>query len=391
MTAERRGGRNKTITLSEAEIGGYLDLCPRSYPGSLPGAAGYVIYADAFEALAGLPDSFVDLLIADPPYNLAKIYAGKSFRKMSDGEYSDFTRRWLEAVRHTLKPAASVYVCCDWRTGMIVGNVLADFFTLRNRVTWQREKGRGAARNWKNSMEDIWFATVSPLEFTFNTDAVKVRRQVIAPYRVDGAPKDWVESAAGKFRDTFPSNFWDDISIPYWSMPENTNHPTQKPEKLFAKLVLASSRPGDLVLDPFLGSGTSAVVAKKLGRGFIGIEREAEYCAYAQKRLAMAELDGSIQGYTDGVFWERNTFKAQQREKSRPAGAGEASLFDRKRRRPAGAGEASLFDRGDSRPAGAGEASLFDKEKSRPAGMEGAGAEWRLEIWDGDESNGDES
>jgi site-specific DNA-methyltransferase (adenine-specific) len=96
-------------------------------------------------------------------------------------------------------------------------------------------------------------------------------------------------------------------------MPENTNHPTQKPEKLFAKLILASSNSGDMVLDPFVGSGTSAVVAKKLGRGFLGIEREADYCAYAQKRLEIADNTPNIQGYADGVFWERNTLALQQK------------------------------------------------------------------------------
>lgn len=94
------------------------------------------------------------------------------------------------------------------------------------------------------------------------------RRRVIAPYRLNGNPKDWHESETGNFRDTAPSNFWDDISVPFWSMPENTDHPTQKPEKLIAKLVLASSEKGDLVFDPFLGSGTTSVVAKKLGRHY---------------------------------------------------------------------------------------------------------------------------
>ena len=100
-------------------------------------------------------------------------------------------------------------------------------------------------------MEDIYFATNSPSDYTFNLDAVKIRRKVIAPYRVNGKPKDWEETESGNFRNTHPSNFWDDISVPYWSMPENTAHPTQKPEKLIAKLVLASSNEGDIVFDPF--------------------------------------------------------------------------------------------------------------------------------------------
>ena len=155
-------------------------------------------------------------------------------------------------------------------------------------------------------MEDIWFSTLSE-EYTFNLDAVKVRRKVIAPYKVDGKPKDWEETENGKFRDTCPGNFWDDISVPYWSMKENTAHPTQKPEKLIAKLILASSNEGDVVFDPFLGSGTTSVTAKKLNRNFVGIEQNPLYCAWTEHRLFDAEKDNSIQGFSDGVFWERNS------------------------------------------------------------------------------------
>jgi site-specific DNA-methyltransferase (adenine-specific) len=89
-------------------------------------------------------------------------------------------------------------------------------------------------------------------------------------------------------------------------MPENTDHPAQKPEKLLAKIILASTNAGDLVLDPFAGSGTTAVTAKKLGRDFVTIESDENYCLLAQKRLQQAEADRSIQGFQDGLFWERN-------------------------------------------------------------------------------------
>jgi site-specific DNA-methyltransferase (adenine-specific) len=109
-------------------------------------------------------------------------------------------------------------------------------------------------------------------------------------------------------------------------MPENTDHPTQKPEKLYAKLILASSRPGAKIFDPFLGSGTAAVVAKKLGRHYLGIEQNREYCYWAAKRLLMASNDSSIQGYTDGVFWERNSI-ADQKKTSRPSDKAKESLM----------------------------------------------------------------
>jgi site-specific DNA-methyltransferase (adenine-specific) len=146
--------------------------------------------------------------------------------------------------------------------------------------------------------------------YYFNVDAVKIKRKVIAPYKNgDGEPKDWVETEDGKYRVTHPSNLWTDITIPFWSMPENTDHPTQKPEKLVAKIILASSKPNDVVFDPFLGSGTTSVVAKKLDRKYVGIEIDELYCCLAEKRLEMAQE--SIQGYSDGVFWERNSLNEQ--------------------------------------------------------------------------------
>ena len=98
-------------------------------------------------------------------------------------------------------------------------------------------------------------------------------------------------------------------------MPENTDHPTQKPEKLIAKLILASSQPGQIVFDPFLGSGTTSVVAKKLGRHYCGVELNEQYCLWAEKRLRLAEHDTAIQGYSDGVFWERNSLTEQLKVK----------------------------------------------------------------------------
>jgi site-specific DNA-methyltransferase (adenine-specific) len=112
-------------------------------------------------------------------------------------------------------------------------------------------------------------------------------------------------------------------------MPENTDHPTQKPEKLIAKLILASCPVGGLVFDPFLGSGTTSVVAKKLNRNYCGIELNSEYCCWAEKRLEQASQDNSIQGYFDGIFWERNTLNLQKEngKKTPKTSSLELSLF----------------------------------------------------------------
>ena len=302
--------RNKTISFSPDSPEGqtYLSRCVSvdAPVDSLSPLLNRTVLGDSFAVLPCLPSASVDLVIADPPYNLDKRFGETDFRRMENGEYLDFSRRWLTEVLRILKPAGSLYVCCDWQSGLILGPLLAEMTILRNRITWQREKGRGASRNWKSGMEDIWFATKSE-DYVFHLDAVRLRRRVLAPYRTDGVPKDWEDTPDGKFRDTCPSNFWDDITVPFWSMKENTAHPTQKPEKLLARLILASSSPGDVVLDPFAGAGSACVAAKKLGRQFIGIEQERTYCCWCEKRLADAENDVQIQGYEDGVFWERNS------------------------------------------------------------------------------------
>ena len=310
--------RNKTIDISVKDGQEYLERClvVRSDNLSLENIINKTIHGDTFELLDRLPRNFVDLLIVDPPYNLDKDFGNEKFKKMTEDEYAAYTERWIEKALPLLKETASIYVCCDWETSMIIGPILKKYFKIQNRITWQREKGRGAMHNWKNGMEDIWYATKSR-NFTFNVDDVKIRRKVIAPYKQDGKPKDWEETENGRFRNTFPSNFWDDISIPYWSMPENTAHPTQKPEKLIAKMILASSKPGDIIFDPFLGSGTTSVTAKKLGRNYIGIEKNEQYCVWTEKRLEMASKDPTIQGYTNGVFWERNTLSEQKKEKKK--------------------------------------------------------------------------
>jgi len=301
-----KSSKNKTIDISLTEGKIYLERCITvRRKTSLENVVNKTILGDSLKTMPRLPRGFADLMIVDPPYNLSKNYHGNKFSRIDDGEYAVYTAAWIEKTLPLLKPNASVYVCCDWKSSLVIGPVLAKYFQIRNRITWQREKGRGAARNWKNGMEDIWFATLGD-QYTFNLEAVKIRKKVLAPYRQNGKPKDWEETECGRFRNTCPSNFWDDVSVPYWSMPENTAHPTQKPEKLIAKLILASSNPGDIVFDPFLGSGTTSVTAAKLDRRYVGIEQNPNYCIWAEKRLELAKQNPQIQGYTNGVFWERN-------------------------------------------------------------------------------------
>ena len=313
---KEKAARNKTIDFTLDEGRKYLEKCiyVNNTVEKVETVLNKFIIGDCVKVMQKLPNKFVDLLIVDPPYNLAKDYHGNKFNRKSQDEYREYTVRWLEKVIPLLNETASIYVCCDWKSSLVIGDVLHNYFRVQNRITWQREKGRAAKANWKNGMEDVWFATMGK-SYTFNLDNVKIRKKVVAPYKVDGKPKDWEETEDGNFRNTCPSNFWDDISIPYWSMPENTAHPTQKPEKLIAKMILASSNEGDIIFDPFAGSGTTAVTAKKLNRNFIVIEQNELYGAWAQKRLEMAEEDKNIQGYCDGVFWERNSLANQKKRK----------------------------------------------------------------------------
>ncbi|MBK6725520.1 MAG: site-specific DNA-methyltransferase [Acidobacteria bacterium] len=302
-----RAPNNRTVKLDPSDIG-RLEALILNGPKAGSETLSKIVFGDAFEILPELGSGRFDLLFADPPYNLTKEFGISTFREKSDEDYEAWLESWISLCVPLLKPTASVYICGDWRSSGSIQRIGSKYFKLRNRITWEREKGRGAKANWKNAAEDIWYFTVSD-DFTFNLDAVKQRRRVLAPYKDNGQPKDWDETADGKFRDTHPSNIWTDITVPFWSMSENTDHPTQKPEKLLAKIILASTNKGDLILDPFAGSGTTAVVAKKLRRKFVAVEADENYCLLAAKRLEMAESDSSIQGFEHGVFWERNSGK----------------------------------------------------------------------------------
>jgi site-specific DNA-methyltransferase (adenine-specific) len=307
-----RAPRNRTIVLDAEELGQYRQgLKTIHAPVLLADVIDSTIWQDAADVLNFLPSSAFSLIFADPPYNLTKDFNGASFTQRSLEEYERWLDSWISRLPRLLKEDGSIYVCGDWRSSACIQRVLVRYFRVQNRITWEREKGRGAKTNWKNNSEDIWFATISE-HYVFNVDAVKLKRRVMAPYTdADGQPKDWEDTDTGRYRITHPSNLWTDLTVPFWSMPENTDHPTQKPEKLLAKVILASSLPGAIIFDPFVGSGTTSVVAKKLGRHYVGVETDLEYCCLAEKRLSMADHDIAIQGYTDEVFWERNSLPDQ--------------------------------------------------------------------------------
>ena len=120
-----------------------------------------LIHQDLFSCVDFLPDQFIDLAIIDPPYNLNKQFGDSKFSKTSSDAYEEWLDSWITRLKRCLKNTASLYVCCDWQSSKSVQTVVEKHFIVRNRITWEREKGRGATSNWKNCSEDIWFCTVS--------------------------------------------------------------------------------------------------------------------------------------------------------------------------------------------------------------------------------------
>ena len=230
---------------------------------------------------------------------------------MSDDEYFNYVLKIFKHCLRVLKDNGTMYVCGDWKTSYIQRKALEylenqEICDVINRITWSRDKGRGANNNWKNNIEDIYMVVKDKNNYTFNIDAVKMKKTVLAPYKdKNGNNKDWQDDGEGAYRMTCPSNIWFDITVPFWSMAENTDHPTQKSEKLYAKLILASSNKDDIVYEPFAGVFTGCVTAQKLERNWFGVEYENEYCLLGQKRLCLAKINNTIQGYEDGVFRDK--------------------------------------------------------------------------------------
>ena len=309
--------RNKTIRFEDLNVEELYKLVKRDFL-DISSAINTTIHWDSILLLKKIPDSSIDLIIVDPPYNLSKVFAGSKFKATNESKYEEWLELWMSELQRIAKPNASIYVCCDWKSSISVYSIMKKYFTIINRITWEREKWRGASGNRKNCIEDIYFGVMNENDYTFNLDDVKLKRKVIAPYKNENwESKDREAEEGWNFRMTSPSNIWTDISIPFWSMPENTTHPTQKPEKLIAKMVLASSKIWDIVLDPFLWSWTTSVVAKKLWRRYIWMEKEKEYTVIAEYRLKNAENDTTIQWYENGVFWERNTLQERIAKKRR--------------------------------------------------------------------------
>jgi modification methylase len=242
-----------------------------------------IIEADCVAAMASLPDACVDMVFADPPYNLQ--LGGDLFRPEggrvdavdddwdkfdSNAAYDRFTRKWLAEARRILKPNGTLWVIGSYHNIFRVGASLQDEgFWILNDIVWRKTNPMPNFKGTRftNAHETlIWAARDGDSRYTFNYQAMKALNDELQ------MRSDWV--------------------LPICSGPERLKvnghkaHPTQKPEALLYRILLATTKPGDLVLDPFFGTGTTGAVARRLGRRWIGIEREARYTAVARERIA---------------------------------------------------------------------------------------------------------
>jgi len=253
-----------------------------------PTASARIVVGDCVAEMANIPAGSVDLVFADPPYNLqlqgdlkrpddshvdAVDNAWDKFASFSD--YDKFTRAWIAACRRTMKPNATLWVIGSYHNIFRVGTMIQDLgFWILNDIVWRKSNPmpnfRG--RRFTNAHETLIWAVREPKtrDYTFNYEALKAGNDDIQ------MRSDWlIPLCTGEERLKQSSG--------------KKLHPTQKPEALLARILLAASRPDDLVLDPFCGSGTTGAVAQRLRRRFIGIERDAKYAAAAKRRIARVE------------------------------------------------------------------------------------------------------
>lgn len=250
-----------------------------------------VFQGDALDVLRdNVPDESVDLVFADPPYNLGKRFG--DFRDVweSDEAYARWCYQWLELCLAKLRPTGSLYVMTSTQAMPYLDLYLRRRVTILSRIVWHYDSSGVQARRYFGSLyEPILYSIKDPHAYTFCADDIRVEARTGAVRRlVDHRPAE--PKPYG--RTKVPGNVWTFSRVRY-RMPEYENHPTQKPEALLERIIRASTRPGDTVLDPFAGSFTAAAVARRLGRRSVSIEREREYIRIGLRRLHLAsELDG---------------------------------------------------------------------------------------------------
>ncbi len=231
-----------------------------------------VICGDAIEELQKLPGESVQLIVTDPPYNLNKDY-GNNQDQLEFEDYLEFSRRWLTEAKRVLTEDGTIYVFMGMRYISYIYRILEQELgmTFNSWITWYYTQGIGKTRGFSPRHDDILMFTKDPKRFVFHLDDIRVPQKF---YR-----------SINNMRGANPGNVWE-FSHMHYCNKNRKQHPTQKPEGLFERMILASSDLGDTVLDPFVGSGTALRVCQQIGRNAIGIDINSEYVAMTQKRLA---------------------------------------------------------------------------------------------------------
>jgi DNA modification methylase len=259
-----------------------------------------ILTGDCLGHLAGLPEGCVDLAFADPPFNIGYEYDLYDDRKPRES-YLAWTERWLAAVRRVLKPDGSLYVAIgDEYAAEVKVRLDGLGLTLRNWIVWHYTFGVHCTRKFSRSHAHIFYYAIDPKRFTFNADAVRVpsaRQTTYADRRANPAGKlpddTWVLRPQEDDRLFRPGSDTWYASRVCGTFKERTGHPCQMPEAVLERIIRVSSNPGDVVLDPFAGSGTTLAVSKRLGRRYLGIELSPEYAEAIRQRLKDVRPDGA--------------------------------------------------------------------------------------------------
>jgi len=228
------------------------------------------ICGDAEAILKSLPSDSIDLIVADPPYNLGKDY-GHTIDKKDWSEYKIFTENWLQESLRVLKPTGSIYVFMGVRFVSKLYLLMEEIgFLFNGWITWHYTQGMGRTKGFSPRHEDILYLTKSE-KYTFNLENIRIPQKY---YR-----------ERNNMKGANPGDVWQ-FSHVHYCADEREQHPTQKPEALVARIVQASSNENDVVLDPFVGSGTTCKVARDLKRHWIGIDINPEYIKISEERIA---------------------------------------------------------------------------------------------------------
>lgn len=264
-----------------------------------------VAHGDALEILDRLvDDGTVNLIFADPPYNIGKSFGAFRDKWPSDTEYAEWCYQWLEVCLRKLAQDGSFYVMTSTQAMPYFDLWLRERCSVQSRIIWHYDSSGVQAKRYYGSMfEPILFCVKDPKNYTFNADAIAVEARTGAQRKlIDYRKPEPMTYNATKV----PGNVWYFPRVRY-RMGEYEEHPSQKPETLLERIILASSNSGDLVLDPFAGTFTTGAVAKRLGRRFFGIEQEREYIKIGLRRLNLrTELDGERLAPPEKSYVRRN-------------------------------------------------------------------------------------